>query len=105
MSPEIGTVWQLLNLGWSVQYSVASITFSCHQRSVRVHDSGHVEMFDVRDRLSAPSRQDQIWESALDLLEIDLARLEFNPFLRHWSYPLGNGHDRAHPDERVRSAQ
>jgi hypothetical protein len=91
MSPNPDTVCQLLNQGWSVTYSIASISFSCDHRSIRVHDSGHVEAVDIRDRLSAPSRHDPVWKSALNLLGIDLDRLEFNPFLARWAYPLGAG--------------
>lgn len=105
MSPAPDMVWQLLNHGWNVAYGVASITFSCYGRSIRMHDSGHVEVADARNQLAASSRHDPIWATALELLEIDLARLEFNPFLRLWAYPLGTGRNRGDGDERVRSAQ
>ena len=105
MSPGPETVCQLISLGWSVTYGVDSISFWCYHRSIRLHDSGHVEIVDLRDPLSAPSLQDQVWRAAIDLLGIDLTRLEFNPFRARWAYPLGAGRAAATRAERARSAR
>ena len=105
MSMEPGTVWQMIESGWSVTYGVASISFQSFHRAIRIHDSGHVEVVDSRDRPSAPSLQDPVWGSAIELLAINLARLEFNPFITRWAYPLGSGRAAGSPEDRTRSVR
>ena len=105
MTMEPGTISQMIYGGWSVSYCVDSISFHNLHRAIRVHDSGHVEVVDNRDRLLAPSRHDPVWRAAIEVLGIELGRLEFNPFITRWAYPLGSGRTSGIREYQVRSVR
>lgn len=105
MSMEPGMIRQMMDHGWNITYSVSAISFQSFHRAIRVHDSGHVEVVDSRDRLSAPSLHDPVWAAAIELLGIDLTRLEFNPFITRWAYPLGSGRAVDSRKDRTRSVR
>jgi hypothetical protein len=89
MAPTPDAVRRMMEHGWTVAYGLEVISFHAGHRTIRVFDVGHVEVEDANDSLYAPAADDRHWLTAAAILGIAPDRLEFNPFLRRWTSPLG----------------